>query len=219
MKYFQVMPKIATIDYVGNKIVLTNLMIRTEIIPSLLNNPLLFYSYNIQDGDTPEIIADKYYGDPYRYWIVLFANQIIDPQWQWPMNQNLFNDYIIDKYKNDTANSLNISANTVTPGQILAYTQGNIENYVKTVITIDSSTNDSNTSTYYIDSIAYNLVVESTSTKGFSTGAEVTQIVEKYTETIYDYEVRQNETNRNINLVNSIYVSQFESQFQSLLAQ
>lgn len=213
------MPKIATIDYVGNKIVLTNLMIRTEIIPSLLNNPLLFYVYNIQDGDTPEIIADKYYGDPYRYWIVLFANEIIDPQWQWPMNQNLFNDYIIDKYKNDTANSLNISANTVTPGQVLAYTQGNIENYVKTVITIDSSTNESNTSTYYIDSTAYNLVQENTITKGFSTGAEVTQIVKKYTETIYDYEVRQNELNRTINLVNSIYVSQFESQFQSLLAQ
>lgn len=213
------MPKIATIDYVGNKIVLTNLMIRTEIIPSLLNNPLLFYVYNIQDGDTPEIIADKYYGDPYRYWIVLFGNQIIDPQWQWPMNQNLFNDYIIDKYKNDTANSLNISANTVTPGQVLAYTQGNIENYVKTVITIDSSTNESNTSTYYIDSTAYNLVQENTITKGFSTGAEVTQIVKKYTETIYDYEVRQNELNRTINLVNSIYVSQFESQFQSLLAQ
>jgi hypothetical protein len=219
MKYFQVMPKIATIDYVGNKIVLTNLMIRTEIIPTLLNNPLLFYSYDIQDGDTPEIIAEKYYGDSYRYWIVLFANQIIDPQWQWPMNQNLFNDYIIDKYKNAAANSLNISANTVTPGQVLSYVNGNIQNYVKTVITIDSSTNESNTSTYYIDSTAYNLVQEDTITKGFSTGAEVTQIVGKYTESIYDFELRQNEINRNINLVNSIYVSQFEAQFQSLLAQ
>ena len=219
MKYFQVMPKIATIDYVGNKIVLTNIMIRTEVIPSLLNNPLLFYSYNIQDGDTPEIIADKYYGDSYRYWIVLFANQIIDPQWQWPMNQNLFNDYIVDKYKNATANSLNISANTVTSGQVLAYTQSHIQNYVKDVITIDSSSNESNTSIYYIDSAAYNLVLESTTTKSFSTGAEVTQIIKKYTESIYDYEIRQNESNRSINLVNSVYVSQFESQFQSLLAQ
>jgi hypothetical protein len=219
MKYFQVMPKIATIDYVGNKIVLTNIMIRTEIIPSLLNNPLLFYSYNVQDGDTPEIIADKYYGDSYRYWIVLFANQIIDPQWQWPMNQNLFNDYIFDKYKNATANSLNISANTVTSGQVLAYTQSHIQNYVKDVITIDSSSNESNTSIYYIDSTAYNLVSESTTTKSFSTGAEVTQIIKKYTESIYDYEIRQNESNRSINLVNSVYVSQFESQFQSLLAQ
>ena len=213
------MPKIATIDYVGNKIVLTNLMVRTEIIPSLLNNPLLFYSYDIQDGDTPEIIADKYYGDSYRYWIVLFANQIIDPQWNWPMNQNLFNDYILDKYKSSTANSLNISANTVTSSQVLAYTQSNIQNYVKTIITIDSSTNESTTSIYYIDSTAYALVQENTSTGAFSSGAQVTQTVSKYTETIYEYETRLNETNRNINLVNSSYVSQFESQFQSLLAQ
>ena len=219
MKYFQVMPKIATIDYVGNKIVLTNLMVRTEIIPSLLNNPLLFYSYDIQDGDTPEIIADKYYGDSYRYWIVLFGNQIIDPQWNWPMNQNLFNDYILDKYKSSTANSLNISANTVTSSQVLAYTQSNIQNYVKTIITIDSSTNESTTSIYYIDSTAYALVQENTSTGAFSSGAQVTQTVSKYTETIYEYETRLNETNRNINLVNSSYVSQFESQFQSLLAQ
>ena len=213
------MPKIATIDYVGNKIVLTNLMVRTEIIPSLLNNPLLFYSYDIQDGDTPEIIADKYYGDSYRYWIVLFANQIIDPQWNWPMNQNLFNDYILDKYKSSTANSLNISANTVTSSQVLAYTQSNIQNYVKTIITIDSSTNESTTSIYYIDSTAYALVQENTSTGAFSSGAQVTQTVSKYTETIYEYETRLNESNRNINLVNSSYVSQFESQFQSLLAQ
>lgn len=219
MKYFQVMPKIATIDYVGNKIVLTNLMVRTEIIPSLLNNPLLFYSYDIQDGDTPEIIADKYYGDSYRYWIVLFANQIIDPQWNWPMNQNLFNDYILDKYKSSTANSLNISANTVTSSQVLAYTQSNIQNYVETIITIDSSTNESTTSIYYIDPTAYALVQENTSTGAFSSGAQVTQTVSKYTETIYEYETRLNESNRNINLVNSSYVSQFESQFQSLLAQ
>jgi hypothetical protein len=219
MKYFQVMPKIATIDYVGNKIVLTNLMVRTEIIPSLLNNPLLFYSYDIQDGDTPEIIADKYYGDSYRYWIVLFANQIIDPQWNWPMNQNLFSDYVLDKYKSATANSLNISANTVTSSQVLAYTQSNIQNYIKTVITVDSSTNESTTSIYYIDSTAYALVQENTSTGTFSSGAQVTQTVSKYTETLYEYETRLNESNRNINLVNSSYVSQFETQFQSLLAQ
>ena len=217
MKYFQVMPKIATIDYVGNQIVLTNLMIRTEIIPSLLNNPLLFYSYDIQEGDTPEIIADKYYGDSYRYWIVLYANQIIDPQWQWPMSQNLFTDYVISKYRNAAANSLNISANTVTSGQILAYTEGNIQNYVKTITTIDSSTNDKTSKNYYIDSTAYFLTQESTDVVSFSTGARATQIINKYTESIYDYEMRLNEANRNINLVNSAYVTQFELQFQSLL--
>ena len=78
MKYFQTFPQIASNDYNGNSITLTNLMVRSELIPSLARNPALFYSYDIQDGDTPEIIAEKYYGDPYRYWIVLYGNQIMD---------------------------------------------------------------------------------------------------------------------------------------------
>ena len=76
MLYFNSIPKILTPDVNGEGILLTNLMARSEIIPSLLNNPMMFYKYDIQEGDTPEIIADKYYGDSYRYWIVLFANQI-----------------------------------------------------------------------------------------------------------------------------------------------
>jgi hypothetical protein len=218
MKYFQSLPTIATIDYVGNNIVLTNLMVRSEVIPSLLNNPLLFYPYDIQDGDTPEIIADKYYSDPYRYWIVLFANQILDPQWQWPMNQNLFQDYIIDKYTQATANALHISANTVSPSQVMAYTQGTIHNYVKSVTTIDSFLQTPNTVIYIIDSAAYaNVSVNTLTTK--VDGATINQTTSKYSQSIYDYELQQNEVRRNINLVNSIYVAQFEKQFKSLMNQ
>jgi hypothetical protein len=33
----------------------------------------------MRDTDTPEIIAHKLYGDPNKYWIILLANQILDP--------------------------------------------------------------------------------------------------------------------------------------------
>lgn len=219
MKYFQSFPQIATIDYVGNNVVLTNIMLRSEIVPSLLNNPLLFYSYDIQESDTPEIIAEKYYGDSYRYWIVLFANQIIDPQWGWPMGPNLFQDYIVDKYTQATANALHISANTVTSSQVLAYTQGTIQNYVKSVTVSDNLSQTPNTTIYLIDSAAYANVPVNTSQATFPGGAIVSQVTSKYTQSIFDYEVQQNEAKRNINLVNSIYVSQFEKQFKSLMSQ
>jgi RecA/RadA recombinase len=149
--------------------------------------------------------------------MVLFANQIIDPQWNWPMDSNLFNDYIIDKYTSDTANSLNISANTVTYSQVLAYTQGNIKNYVKTVTTTDTYSSTSNTSIYVIDQTAYNNVIQTTTTANFPSGASVIQNVAKYTQSLYDYEVQQNESRRSINLVNSKYVPQFEAQFKALM--
>lgn len=219
MKYFQSFPQIATIDYVGNNVVLTNIMLRSEVVPSLLNNPLLFYSYDIQDGDTPETIAEKYYGDSYRYWIVLFANQIIDPQWNWPMGPKLFEDYIVDKYTPATANALHISANTVTTSQVMAYTQGTIQNYIKTVTTADNLTMTPNTTSYIIDSAAYASTPVNTRTANFPGGVVVSETIGKYTQSIFDYEVQQNEAFRNINLVNSIYVSQFEKQFSTLMSE
>ena len=70
-------------------------MARASVIPSVLNNALVYYSYDVQDGDTPEIIAYKYYGDVNRFWIVLYCNQLNDPQWDWPLSSNKFKTNII----------------------------------------------------------------------------------------------------------------------------
>jgi hypothetical protein len=51
----------------GNSKIMTNIMVRVSIIPQILNNLAIYYQYDIQEGDTPEIIAHKYYGDSYRY--------------------------------------------------------------------------------------------------------------------------------------------------------
>ena len=77
MKYFNTLPQIITTNYNGGAIVLTNLLARANIVPENLKSPLLYYTYDIQEGDTPEIIAHKYYDNMYRYWIVLMVNQII----------------------------------------------------------------------------------------------------------------------------------------------
>ena len=217
MKYFETLPKVSSTDYSGNRILLTNLMVRSEIVPSLLKNPLLFYAYNIKDSDSPEIIAAKYYDDVYRYWIVLFANQIIDPQWDWPMNSNLFTTYIKNKYTPDCATFYNIPENSVTSAQILSYTQGQIKYYVRSIKTIDNSTNKTNILNYHVSLDEYLTTQEDTIVRTFTTGAQVTQIVSKYTETIYDYELNLNESRRSIYLVNAKYVSEFELQFYNLM--
>ena len=40
----------------------------------------------IDDGETPEVVAEKIYGDAGAAWVVLLANSIIDPQFEWPLN-------------------------------------------------------------------------------------------------------------------------------------
>lgn len=58
----------------------------------------VYYDYNVDDGDRPDTIAEQYYGDSTLDWVILITNGIIDPQWDWPMNYNVFRKYIVAKY-------------------------------------------------------------------------------------------------------------------------
>jgi hypothetical protein len=209
MFYFNSFPKVITTDYNGNGILLTNILKRINIIPGLLSNPLLLYKYDLQEGDTPDIVANKYYGDSYRYWLPLFANNIMNPQWQWPMDSNVFDSYIQNKYA-EAAAAANVSS-------VLVYTQSTVYQYTKTIQTVDSYTLNSNSTTIVIDEPTYNSMVTGTTTSTFPNGVTVTQTITKNVVSIYDYELEQNESNRSISLINSIYTSQIESQFASLM--
>jgi hypothetical protein len=206
--YFKTLPKINMTDYKGSAVLMTNLISRVEVIQSLLNDPLLFYSYDIQEGDTPEIVADKYYGDSYRYWLVMFSNQLFDPQWDWPLTSRQFGDYLFSKYKENENDTF---------AQVIATTQQTIKEYRKVIKTVDSYTLDQTTKMIIIDIDTYTTGVNSSTTQTFPNGFSVTQTIEYQNISIYDYELDQNEKKRNINLINSKYASQVEAQLQTLM--
>jgi len=209
MFYFNSFPKVITTDYKGNGILLTNIIKRVNIIPALISNPLLNYNYDLQEGDTPDIVAHKYYGDSYRYWLPLFANSIINPQWQWPMSSGVFDLYIQNKYA-EAAAAANVAS-------VLEYTQSTVYQYTKTIETIDGASLNVTKTTIVIDEPTYNSTNTGITTSTFPSGTTVSQTVTKNVVSIYDYELEQNESNRSINLINSIYTSQIESQFASLM--
>ena len=102
--FFDSMPKILY-DSKGNgqvKIV-TNLLKRVAIRTKVKNNTSLFDTYTVQNGDTPESIADKLYDDPELHWVVLMVNDITDRYHQWPMYEQQFNTYVNEKYDNPDA--------------------------------------------------------------------------------------------------------------------
>lgn len=198
MKYFDTLPKIITSDNNNNNIILTNLLARASVINSLLTDPLLFYTYDIQEGDTPEIIAHKYYDNMYRYWIVLMVNQIMDPQWDWPLSGNQFNSYIEDKYT-----TTNVYAT--------------IHHYEKIITQYDSGTKTTTTNTLIIDENTYNYsVVEGTQIVTTATGT-VTITTSKRAVSIYTHELETNESKRTIKLLNKSYVNEVESQLKDLM--
>ena len=87
-------------DSVGNgqfKIV-TNLLKRVAVRSKVKTNTALYDTYDVKEGESPEIIAHKLYDDPELHWVILLLNDITDRYHQWPKNQNQFLAYVNDKY-------------------------------------------------------------------------------------------------------------------------
>ena len=76
----------------------TDISFRFSIIKDVLNNTSAYYEYVVREDETPEILADRVYDDPEAYWIILYANNIYDPQYDWPLSSDAFEKFIISKY-------------------------------------------------------------------------------------------------------------------------
>ena len=78
----------------------TNLLRRIGMRTKLKTNTFLYDTYSVKEGETPEMIAHKLYGDSQLHWIILLVNEITDRYHQWPMTGGQFLDYLNDKYSN-----------------------------------------------------------------------------------------------------------------------
>ena len=78
----------------------TNLLRRVGIRAKLKSNTLLYDTYDVKEGETPEMIAHKLYGDAELHWVILLVNEITDRYHQWPMTGGQFLEYLNDKYAN-----------------------------------------------------------------------------------------------------------------------
>ena len=206
MQYFDSLPKVVYRDKNGNLSLRTNLLARASFIPETLKNPMLYYQYDIQEGDTPEIVAHKYYNDMYRYWIVLFANQMLDPQWSWPLSSNQFEAHLKNKYGYDS-----------TTGDWVTNPYSTVHHYTKTITQYDSTTFNTTTHEIDIDADTYDSLTTGTTNYNLPTG-QVSVTVEKSAVSCYEYETNLNESKRTINLLNVRYVDEMETEFLKLMS-
>ncbi len=71
-----------------------NVRFRKEV----LENIAVYDEYDIVDGETPEIIAEKVYGNPEYHWIIMLSNDIHDYRADWPLQYVDLQTYIDEKY-------------------------------------------------------------------------------------------------------------------------
>lgn len=112
--FFQKIPTIGyDINGSGEKTLAVDILQRIKMRDILLNDFLIFYTYTVKDGETPEMIADKLYGSAQFHWIVLLANNIVDPFYDWPMSQENLIETIRLKYSTPGIDGLIYAYQTV----------------------------------------------------------------------------------------------------------
>ena len=84
----------------GNPKAVTNLLRRVAVRAKIRNNTALYDTYEVKEGETPELIAHKLYGDSELHWVIMLFNDVNDRYHDWPMSGNQFNAYLLDKYDN-----------------------------------------------------------------------------------------------------------------------
>jgi len=193
----------------------TNIIARFAFENSLKENSSAFYKYDIKDSDTPESIASKYYNNPERHWIVLMFNDIIDPQYDWPLKYENFIEYVDAKY------SANGAANTtVQSGLVWAQSINNVHSYYQVnTRTTTSTTADSKTieEKIQITANAYANVITGTSTYTLDNGTVVREVVTKEKLTYYDYEMEVNEAKRKIKLLKPEFAGSVVQEFKQII--
>ena len=99
MAYFRKFPLMAY-DIAGNENykLLPNILRRVKLRSGIRSGAFLFDNYDVFDGERPEDIAFREYGDPELHWIILMTNNITDRYYQWPLTQPQFQEYLKDKY-------------------------------------------------------------------------------------------------------------------------
>ena len=77
-----------------------NLLRRVGIRAKVKTNTMVFDTYDVKNGESPESIAFKLYSNSELHWVVMLINDITDRYHDWPMSEAQFLQFVNDKYDN-----------------------------------------------------------------------------------------------------------------------
>jgi len=198
----------------GDYQTITDLTFRIAIIEEALSNFSSYFMYTIADGETPEILADRFYGNVQAHWIILYANKIYDPQYDWPLAYRDFSKYIVSKY-----GSVENAQTTIHHYDKVITRENLLENTINvTRFKINGNTEMENTSSVLAD-VPYdtfqNLETGYTASNNID-GKTVIEIVSRDSISNYDWELQQNEAKRIIKVIKREYYPRIISDFDRL---
>lgn len=246
--YFKQFPKIYydfSQDTTSTKLqVLTDITTNVRVRKQALENITLYDEYDILDGETPEMIAEKVYGDPELHWVIMLVNERYDYISDFPMSSTEFDYYVRDKYGDRIDDIHHYEYNDIiVEGKAFLRVSTDIINQVKvhdyiidlpnTNSRIESIDKATNTLTLRIDfgTFKQNQLMAVRGIRKNDANADVFTTVAAFNVlpnsftlfegynpiTNYMYEVNQNEKKRRIKLISNQLITQFIREYTSLV--
>jgi hypothetical protein len=241
-KYFENFPVFEySLDQGVSSFTMTDFFRRVKADANSILGSSAYYEYQLADGETPEIVAHKLYGDPNLHWVLLITNETLDPRFEWAQTKASLTAYIQDKYGVANVNAAHHYENS----------SGDIVYYRAFTGTVDVATTSAGSSIAVVGTgtafttevlstafavrfgtttTAYTVVAVNSNTSITVSGAAVTvavvgktmidnfsysSLVTKVTNT--EYEEAINETRRTIKVVKPQYVPRFIESFIGIL--
>ena len=104
MQYFETFPnRLYDIKGDGNQKLVKDIFRRMKVRDGVKDNLALMSTYDVMNGDTPEIIAYKHFGSTDYFWVICLMNDISDRYYDWPLSNSSFETYVTNKYTNPQA--------------------------------------------------------------------------------------------------------------------
>ena len=241
-KYFENFPVIEySLDQGVSSFAMTDFFRRVKADANSILGTSAYYEYQLTDGETPEIVAHKLYGDPNLHWVILITNETLDPRFEWVQTKPALTAYIKDKY----------GANKVNAAHHYENSSGDTVYYRAFTGTVDVATTSAGSSIAVVGTgtafttevlstafavrfgtttTAYTVVAVNSNTSITVSGAAVTVAVVgktmidnfSYSSTVTritntDYEEAINEARRTIKVVKPQYVPRFIESFIGIL--
>ena len=220
--------------------IVTDITRNVRVRKQILENIALYDFYDVEEGETPEMISEKIYGTPYYHWVIMLVNQRYDYVNDFPLTQLELDAYITKKYGDkkyhvhnykvdgfikEGVNTLVLKDSSLDGGGIGEMAVGKV---LVSVVNgyearIDNILVESDNKTVTIEvslRVGKFAPGETVKIRDENTYAEVVScaIPENYTTTSnYDYEFNLNESKRRIKIVDPSLVEQLVKEFKDIL--
>jgi len=229
--YFQNFPyTYYSLDDIATTQIVTNISLRVRLSDELKNNFSLFDKYDIKDGETPEILADKFYSNPQLHWIILHTNDILDPRFDWPLTTNNLVLFAQGKYNNVNAPHHYVDANSIiTNANVFLNSSSQFTNFNNNDVIVNVTNNGTGVITKLQ---SYSNIIVTVTDGGFITGDKIalssnanananitsTSIISGTPVTNLQYENTLNDTKRKINILKNQYIDSVINDFKIKLS-